>query len=68
MDTVQPLCRQSLKPHVSFVLEKTGTGSPKGSAGGLQVTQRCDNLIGDSGGQTLLVTLGLMTCEVTGPI
>ena len=42
VDTVQPLCRQSLKPHVPLSWRKLGTpasGSPKGSAGGLQVTE-----------------------------
>ena len=42
VDTVRPLCRQSLKPHVPLswrMPELPGQGSPKGSAGGLQVTE-----------------------------
>ena len=61
--------RQSLKPHVplSRMPELPGQGLPRAPQGSFK-SQRCDNLIGDSGGQTLLVTRDPMTCEVIFPI
>ena len=52
VDTVRPLCAGKAWSHMFPLswrkLETPASESPKGSAGGLKLTQRCDNLTGES--------------------